>query len=123
MICVNELTELKCRKREILKPLVILIAPFAPHFAEELWHLLGQKTSVNDAVFPICDEKFLSESTFEYPVSFNGKTKFKLEIPLGIPNAEIEEKVLSSPEALKILGDTKPKKLIVVPGKIVNIVH
>jgi leucyl-tRNA synthetase len=123
MICVNELTELKCRKREILEPLVILIAPFAPHFAEELWHLLGQKTSVNDAVFPICDEKFLSESTFEYPVSFNGKTKFKLEIPLGIPNAEIEEKVLSSPEALKILGDTKPKKLIVVPGKIVNIVH
>lgn len=123
MICVNELTELKCRKREVLEPLVILIAPFAPHFAEELWSKLGNNGTVHDAVFPLCDEKFLSESVFDYPVSFNGKTRFKIEIPLGISNSEIVERVLSSPEVGKVLGGEKPKKMIVVPGKIVNIVH
>jgi len=122
MISVNELTDMKCRKRDVLEPLVILIAPFAPHFAEELWNKMDNFGSVHDAQFPICDEKFLSESVFEYPISFNGKTRLKLEIPLGIKQEEIESRVLQSPDVQKILGDAKLKKVIIVPGKIVNLV-
>lgn len=122
MICVNELTELKCNKRAILEPLCALIASYAPHIAEELWHLLGHSTSVCDAKWPKYDEKYLQESTYTCPVSFNGKTRFTLEIPLNIPQAEVEKIVLADANTLKFLEGKQPKKIIVVPNKIVNIV-
>ena len=122
MICVNELTELKCNKRAILEPLCALIASYAPHIAEELWHLLGHSTSVCDAKWPKYDEKYLQESTYTCPVSFNGKTRFTLEIPLNIPQAEVEKIVLADANTQKFLEGKQPKKIIVVPNKIVNIV-
>jgi leucyl-tRNA synthetase len=122
MICVNELTELKCNKRAILEPLCALIASYAPHIAEELWHLLGHSTSVCDAKWPKFDEKYLQESTYTCPVSFNGKTRFTLEIPLNIPQAEVEKIVLANVNTQKFLEGKQPKKIIVVPNKIVNIV-
>ncbi len=122
MICMNELTELKCNKREIIEPLTALIAPFAPHMAEELWHLLGHKTSVCDAEFPRYEEKYLVESSIEYPVSFNGKMRFKLTLPAGLSPKEIEAAVLADPASEKYTEGRTPKKVIVVPGKIVNIV-
>lgn len=122
MICVNELTELKCNKRAILEPLCALIASYAPHIAEELWHLLGHSNSVCDAKWPKYDEKFLQESTYTCPVSFNGKTRFTLEIPLNIPQAEVEKIVLADANTQKFLEGKQPKKMIVVPNKIVNIV-
>ncbi len=122
MICVNELTELKCNKRAILEPLCALIASYAPHIAEELWHLLGHSTSVCDAKWPKYDEKYLQESTYTCPVSFNGKTRFTLEIPLNIPQSEVEKIVLADVNTQKFLEGKQPKKIIVVPNKIVNIV-
>lgn len=122
MICVNELTELKCNKRAILEPLCALIASYAPHIAEELWHLLGHSTSVCDAKWPKYNEKYLQESTYTCPVSFNGKTRFTLEIPLNIPQAEVEKIVLADANTQKFLEGKQPKKIIVVPNKIVNIV-
>jgi len=122
MICVNELTELKCNKRAILEPLCALIASYAPHIAEELWHLLGHRTSVCDAKWPKYDEKYLQESTYTCPVSFNGKTRFTLEIPLNIPQAEVEKIVLTDANTQKFLEGKQPKKIIIVPNKIVNIV-
>lgn len=122
MICVNELTELKSNKRAILDPLCALIASYAPHVAEELWHLLGHSTSVCDAKWPKFDEKYMQESTYTCPVSFNGKTRFTLEIPLNIPQAEVEKIVLADANTQKFLEGKQPKKIIVVPNKIVNIV-
>ncbi len=122
MICVNELTELKCNKRAILEPLCALIASYAPHIAEELWHLLGHSKSVCDAKWPKYDEKYLQESTYTCPVSFNGKTRFTLEIPLNIPQADVEKIVLADANTQKFLEGKQPKKIIVVPNKIVNIV-
>ncbi len=122
MICVNELTELKSNKRAILDPLCALIASYAPHVAEELWHLLGHSTSVCDAKWPKFDEKYLQESTYTCPVSFNGKTRFTLEIPLNTPQAEVEKIVLADANTQKFLEGKQPKKIIVVPNKIVNIV-
>ncbi len=122
MICVNELTELKCNKRAILEPLCALIASYAPHIAEELWHLLGHSNSVCDAKWPKHDEKYLQESTYTCPVSFNGKTRFTLEIPLNIPQAEVEKIVLADANTQKFLEGKQPKKIIIVPNKIVNIV-
>lgn len=122
MICVNELTELKCNKRAILEPLCSLIASYAPHIAEELWHLLGHSTSVCDAKWPKYDEKYLQESTYTCPVSFNGKTRFTLEIPLNISQAEVEKIVLADANTQKFLEGKQPRKIIVVPNKIVNIV-
>lgn len=122
MICVNELTELKCNKRAILEPLCALIASYAPHIAEELWHLLGHNNSVCDAKWPKHDEKYLQESTYTCPVSFNGKTRFTLEIPLNIPQAEVEKIVLADANTQKFLEGKQPKKIIIVPNKIVNIV-
>jgi leucyl-tRNA synthetase len=122
MICVNELTDSKCNKREILEPLTILLSPFAPHIAEELWYILGKTGSVCEAKFPTADEKYLVESTFEYPVSFNGKMRFKLELPLTLTPKEIEEAVLANPATAKHLEGKQPKKFIIVPGKIVNVV-
>jgi leucyl-tRNA synthetase len=122
MICVNELTDLKCNKREILSPLTILISSFAPHIAEELWNLLGNSSSVVNAEFPIWNEEFIAEQTDLYPVSFNGKTRFKLEMPAGSSLKEVEEAALKSEEAQKWLEGKTPKKVIVVPRKIVNVV-
>jgi len=121
MICVNELTDAKCNKRAVLEPLTVLIAPFAPHLAEELWHLLGHKNTVVYAQFPQLDESVLVEDTFVYPVSFNGKTRFMLELPLSLSPKEIEDAVLQSPDAQRWL-ENPPKKVIVVPKKIVNVV-
>lgn len=123
MICVNELTDLKCNKREVLEPLTILLSAFAPHITEELWSLLGhKKQSIVNANFPQFNNEYLVENSFEYPVSFNGKMRFKKELPLGITNSEIEKAVLADPNTQKHLDGKTPKKIVIVPGKIVNIV-
>ncbi len=122
MICVNELTELKCNKREILEPLAIIIAPYAPHIAEELWEKLGHKESVTYATFPIHKEEYLVESAFNYPISFNGKTRFFQEYDLSLSKEDIEKEVLGLEQTQKYLEGKTPKKIIVVHNKIVNIV-
>ncbi|GGW89101.1 leucine--tRNA ligase [Salegentibacter mishustinae] len=122
MICVNELSAQKCNSREVLEPLVILIAPYAPHIAEELWSKLGHSESVVTEEYPVFEEKFLVESTKNYPVSFNGKMRFTMELPLDMPKDEIEKTVMADERTQKQLDGRTPKKVIVVPGKIVNIV-
>jgi leucyl-tRNA synthetase len=122
MICVNELSDLKCNKRAILEPLTVLIAPYAPHIAEELWHLLGHETSVNVAAWPKFNDEYIKESTFTCPISFNGKTRFTLELPLNLKANEVEKIVLADENTIKYLDGKQPKKVIVVPNKIVNIV-
>ncbi len=122
MICVNELSSQKCNSREVLEPLVVLIAPYAPHIAEELWSKLGHSESVVTAEYPVFEEKFLVESTKNYPVSFNGKMRFTMELPLDMPKDEIEKTVMADERTQKQLDGRTPKKVIVVPGKIVNIV-
>jgi leucyl-tRNA synthetase len=122
MICTNELSDLKCDKRSILSDLVILISPYAPHIAEELWNLLGNKGSVCNAGFPEFKAEYTVDNTFTYPVSFNGKTRFMLGLPADMPAAEVEKAVLAAPESQKWLAGNPPKKVIVVPRKIVNVV-
>jgi len=122
MICVNELTDLRCSNRSILSDLTVLISSYAPHIAEELWSLLGNTGSVTLASFPVFNESYTIENTFRYPVSFNGKMRFLLELPLGLAVAEIEQAVLAAPESAKWLEGKAPKKVIIIPGKIVNIV-
>jgi leucyl-tRNA synthetase len=122
MICVNELIDLKCNKKEILEPLTIILSPFAPHIAEELWHLLGNTASVLKASFPEYDESFLIENSFEYPISFNGKTRFKMELPLDNDIEQLKKTVLASPQTQKFIDGKELKKVIIVKGKIVNIV-
>lgn len=122
MICVNELTTQKCDQREVLEPLAVLIAPYAPHIAEELWQKLGHNDSVTTAAYPEFEEKYLVESTKEYPISFNGKTRFTLELPLDLSKQELEEAVMANEKTKNQLEGRTPKKVIVVPGKIVNIV-
>ncbi len=122
MICVNELTDLNCNKREILEPLAVMVSSFAPHIGEELWHLLGHDESVAVANFPGWDEKLVADNMVVYPVSFNGKTRFKVELPAETGREEVEKIVMQTPEAKKWMQDKTPKKVIVVPGKIVNIV-
>ncbi len=122
MICVNELTSRNCRSREILEPLVILISPYAPHIAEELWEKLGHKESVSTAPFPNFKPEFLKETSKEYPISFNGKLRFTMELSLDLSTEEIEEAVMAHEKTREQLDGRRPKKVIVVPGKIVNIV-
>ncbi|MFN3554502.1 MAG: leucine--tRNA ligase [Bacteroidales bacterium] len=122
MICVNELSDLKCNKRGILSPLAVLISSFAPHIGEELWSLLGNSQSVVSAPFPQWNPELIAEDMVLYPVSFNGKTRFKFEIAAGSTPAQVEEAVLKMDEAQKWLEGKAPRKVIVVPGKIVNIV-
>ncbi|MGY5851513.1 leucine--tRNA ligase [Salegentibacter sp. F14] len=122
MICVNELSTEKCKSREVLEPLVVLIAPYAPHIAEELWSKLGHSDSVIMAEYPVFKEEYLVESTKNYPISFNGKMRFTLELPLNMAKQEIEETVLADERTKKQLDGKAPRKVIVVPGKIVNVV-
>ncbi|MEX0315056.1 MAG: class I tRNA ligase family protein, partial [Allomuricauda sp.] len=122
MICVNELTDQKCTSKAILEPLAILVSPYAPHIAEELWEKLGHTESISEAPFPKFDEKYLVESSKEYPISFNGKMRFKLELPLDMGKEDIEEAVMAHEKTQAQLQGRTPKKIIVVPGKIVNIV-
>jgi len=122
MICVNELFALKCYKKAILEPLVILLAPFAPHISEELYQALGNNESVCDATFPICNEEYLKETSVKYPISFNGKVRFMLELPADMSKEEVEKTALANEQTIKQLDGNAPKKIIVVPGKIVNIV-
>jgi leucyl-tRNA synthetase len=122
MICVNELSALNCNKRAVLSDLVVVLAPFAPHIAEELWHCLGYETSVCDARFPDYNEDFLKENTVKYTVSFNGKVRFHLDFPAGTSPEEVEKTVLTNENSQKWMEGKKPKKVIVVPNKIVNVV-
>jgi leucyl-tRNA synthetase len=122
MIAVNELNDLKCSKRAVLGPLVIALSPFAPHSAEELWFQLGNKGSVTQATFPKVEEKYLVDNTVNYPVQFNGKMRFTIALAADLSNADVEKEVLSSAEAQKYLEGKTPKKVIVVPKKIVNVV-
>ena len=122
MICVNELGGLKCTKLAILEPLVIVLAPFAPHIAEELWHELGHDTTVCDAQWPAYDEKYLVENTANYAISFNGKVRFNLALPADMPKEEVEKTALAHEYSAKWLEGKQIRKVIVVPKKIVNIV-
>ena len=122
MICVNELTDLKCNKRKILEPLAVIVSPYAPHIAEELWQLLGNKESVTKTSFPEFKEEYLVESEFAYPISLNGKTKFNLALSLALTKEEVEKEVLANADMQRILNGQSPKKMIVVLGKIVNVV-
>jgi leucyl-tRNA synthetase len=122
MIAVNELTDLKCHKRKIVEPLAVLLSAYAPHVTEELWHLLGNTGSVVDAVFPKFDESYLVESSANYPVSFNGKVRLQRVFPADMQPKEIEAVLLADPDVQKYLDGKTPKKVIIVPKKIVNIV-
>ena len=122
MICVNELATLKCNHRKILEPLAILISPYAPHIAEELWHSLGNSTSISSIAFPVFDAKYLVESEKEYPVSFNGKMRYTITLPLDLTKEQIEEIIMADERTIKQLEGKTPNKVIIVPGKIINLV-
>lgn len=123
MICVNELYSLKCSKKAILEPLVVLLAPFAPHIAEELYRICGKNGTVCDATYPVHNDEYLVESSINYPVSFNGKVRFTLTLPAGLNKEELEKIALQDENTIRHLNGAPIKKVIVVPGKIVNIVH
>jgi leucyl-tRNA synthetase len=122
MIATNELTEQKCNNREVLSQLLILLSPYAPHITEELWALLGNEKSITQTVFPNFDPAYLVEAEFAYPVSFNGKMRFTLPLPTNMDKEAVEKAVLENEQTLKYLDGNSPKKVIVVQGKIVNIV-
>jgi len=122
MICANELQEQKCNKRQILEPFIVLLAPFAPHLAEELWHALGHTESVTGVPYPVADEQYLVENNFTYPVSFNGKTRFTIELPVNMDVQTIETTVLATEAAQKWMEGKPPKRVIIVPKKIINVV-
>ena len=122
MITTNELIKLKSTSKIVFKDLLVLLSPFAPHFAEELWEILGNTESITKAVWPKYNEKYLVETNYNYPVSFNGKMRFKIQLSLDLDKEAIEIKVLKDPRTAVYLELKTPKKVIVVPGKIVNIV-
>ncbi len=122
MICVNELTDIKCNKRSVLEPLLICLSPYAPHISEELWKQLGHSESIAFAAFPEFNEAYLVDDAFNYPVSFNGKMRFNIELATTLTPQEVEKEVLANENTLKYLEGKQPKKVIVVPKKIVNIV-
>ena len=122
MIAVNDLTAQKCNSREVLEPLAVLVSPYAPHIAEELWSLLGHKESISEAPFPVFDEKHLVESSKTYPISFNGKMKFTLDLPVDVSKDELEKMVLANEKVQQQLEGKQIRKTIIVPGKIVNFV-
>jgi len=122
MICVNELSQQKCHHRAILEPLAVLVSPYAPHIAEELWSALGHEGSIATVAFPKFEEKYLVESEKEYPVSFNGKMRFTIKLPLDLTAAQIEEIVMADERTQNQLQGRTPNKVIIVPGKIINLV-
>ena len=122
MIALNELGSLKCRKREILEPMTILLSPFAPHIAEELWSVLGHEESITFASFPEYHAEYTVENNATYAVSFNGKTRFTVDLPKSMDKAAVEAEVRGMAQTAKYVGDQSIVKVIVVPGKIVNIV-
>ena len=122
MICVNELSSQNCHSRAILEPLAIVISPYAPHIAEELWSLLGHQGSIATVPFPVFDPQHLVESEKEYPVSFNGKMRFTIKLPLDLTKEQIEEIVMQDERTQKQLDGRTPNKVIIVPGKIINLV-
>jgi leucyl-tRNA synthetase len=122
MICVNELTAQNCHERAILEPLAVLISPYAPHIAEELWAQLGYSESISTVDFPEVNEKYLVESSKEYPVSFNGKMRFTIELPLDLSIPEIQEIIMKDQRTIKQLEGRTPNKVIIVPGKVINLV-
>lgn len=122
MICVNELGSQKCHKKEILEPLLVILSPFAPHIAEELWMISGNTGSIANTEFPIFEKSHLEEDSYDYPVSFNGKMRFKLSLSVSLSKADIEQHVLNCEQAQKWLDGKAPKKIIIVPKKIINIV-
>ena len=122
MIAQNELSAMKCNKRAILEQVAILLAPYAPHIAEEMWHRCGNESFVIDAAWPECNEAYLVEDTQKYPVQFNGKVRFTLECPKDTPKEEVEKLVLAHEDTKRYVGDLQIRKVIVVPGRIVNIV-
>jgi leucyl-tRNA synthetase len=122
MICVNELQQLKCNHRAILEQLAVLVSPYAPHIAEELWSALGYEDSISRVPFPTFEEKYLVESEKEYPVSFNGKMRFTIKLPLDLTAAQIEEIVMADERTQSQLQGRTPNKVIIVPGKIINLV-
>jgi len=122
MICANELSFLKCNKQAILEPLVIALSPFAPHISEELWEKLGNHETILKASFPPCDERYLKEDSFDYPISINGKVRATMNFALDMPKEDIEKVVLASEIVQKWSDGKLPKKVIIVTGKIVNVV-
>jgi leucyl-tRNA synthetase len=122
MICSNELSSLKCNKRSILEPLIIALAPYAPHVTEELWQKLGHSDTIFNASFPSYNEAYLTESSFEYPISINGKVRAKMNFALDMPKEDVEKLVMASDIVQKWTDGKPPKKVIVVPGRIVNVV-
>ena len=122
MISVNELSDLNCHKKDILEPLVVLISPYAPHIAEELWIHLGHKPSVANASFPVFNPEYTKEDSYEYPVSFNGKLRFKKALDLELKKDTIEKLILEDERTQKYTEGKTIRKIVVVPGKIINIV-
>ena len=122
MICVNELTQQRCHNKSVLEQLLIVLAPFAPHITEELWHQIGHETTVCDAQWPKYNEDYLKEDNVTYAVSFNGKARFNMEVAADTPREEVERMALENEGSAKWIGDKSIRKIIVVPGKIVNIV-
>ncbi|MFT4804270.1 MAG: leucyl-tRNA synthetase [Psychroserpens sp.] len=122
MIASNELTAQKCTSKAILEPFLVLLSPYAPHIAEELWSRLGNDPSISTVPFPKFEEKHLVESSKNYPISFNGKMRFTLELPLDMNKDDIEKTVMAHEKTIAQLDGRVPKKVIIVPGKIVNIV-
>lgn len=122
MICVNDLTDAKCHKKEILQSLLILLNPFAPHITEELWHQLGNLSSILDAQFPVFEQKYLVETAFQYPVSINGKKRAEIHLPLDLTQQQVEETIVQNETVIKWLEGKAPKKIIYVKGRMINVV-
>ena len=122
MITVNELTAQKCRSKEILEPLLIVLSPFAPHICEEIWQQIGNTESIIFSSFPQYIESYLQDNTKIYPVSINGKLKYKIELSTDLTKQEIEKAILSDENFIKKLDGNNPKRVIIIPGKIINFV-
>ena len=122
MICLNELIHLKCNKKEIISEFVILLSPYAPYISEELWEALGHENSINHASWPKIDEKYLQEDSFTYPISFNGKKRFTLNLSTHLSKKDIQKNILKHPKTIKYLNEKSIKKIIIIPHKIINIV-